>query len=85
MISFFEVACDSAEFFVDCGHGLLKFSDGHRSPYACYNVFALSVDEELAVELILACRGVTGEADSCSAVIAQVAECHCDYVDGSTE
>ena len=84
-VSLFEVAGDCAELLVDFRHFLRKFSDWHWRSDSCNNVLALCVNQELAVKLILTCRRVTGEADTSSAVIAEIPECHCYDVDGSSE
>src|SRR5690606_1067837 len=50
-----------------------------------YDVFALCVDKELAIELVFACGGVAREADTGTAVLAHVAEHHGLDVHGRTE
>ena len=45
------------DFLVPLGH----FGDGLRRANAGHHVFALGVDEELAVELVLAGGGIAGE------------------------
>ena len=54
MVSLLKACRDLAELFVDSGHFLLKFSDRHRGSDSCNNVFTLSIDEELTVELLFA-------------------------------
>src|SRR6185312_14814548 len=53
--------------------------------YACDDVFALRVDEKLAVELVLSGGGVTRERDARSGIVAQVSEHHRDNIDRSAE
>ncbi len=52
-----------------------------RGANAGYHVLALRVDEELAVERLLAGRGVTGEGDAGCRGVAHVAEHHGLHVD----
>ncbi len=47
-----------------------------RRANARHDIFTLSVDQELAVELVSAGRGITGEGDPGSTILAHVAEYH---------
>ena len=49
------------------------------------DVLPLSVDEELAADAALTCRGVAAEADAGRAIVALVAEHHLHHVDGRAE
>src|SRR5207245_9087602 len=69
-------AADFLELLVDRRHVLLELSDFLRRADASDDVFALSIDEVLAVEDLLAGGRVAGEGDTGAAVVAHVAEHH---------
>ena len=55
---------------------LRHFGDRQRRANAGHDVFALRVDQELAVELVLARGRIARERDACARVIAHIAEHH---------
>ena len=76
--NFFELA-------VDLGHDALHLGEVHRRADAGDDVFALGVDEVVAVEDLLAGAGVAREADAGAGIVAGVAEDHLHDVDGGAE
>ena len=68
------------ELCVSLGELLLHLSDGHRSTNTSNNVLALSVDKELAHELLLAGSRITCERNAGTGLVVQVAEYHRHYV-----
>ena len=78
-----EVVADLDEVGVSLGELFSHLRDRHRSADAGNDVFALSVGQELAHQLLLAGGGVTGKGNACTGVIVEVAEYHGHYVDGS--
>ena len=48
----------------------------HRCTNACNNVLALCICKELTEETLCACCRVTGESNTCTAIVAHVTECH---------
>ena len=90
-VVFFQLLADGDEVGVGGREGLLHADlagfgaqAGQRlgGADAGDDVFALGVDQELAVENVLAGAGVAGEADAGGAVLAHVAEDHGLDVDG---
>mmetsp|Transcript_37749 Transcript_37749/g.118185 ORF Transcript_37749/g.118185 Transcript_37749/m.118185 type:complete len:920 (-) Transcript_37749:644-3403(-) len=73
------------ELLVDLGHVLLHAGDGLRRADAGDDVFALRVDEVLAVELGRAVVGVAREAHARARGVADVAEDHGLHVHGGAE
>ena len=63
---------------------LSHLRDRHRGADTCNHVLALSVDQELAHQLLLAGSRVSGKRNTGSAVIAHVTECHGLYVYSGT-
>ena len=63
------------------GSALLLLVDGQRCPDACHHVLSLGVEEILAVEHVVAGRGVPGEGNARTGVHADVAEDHGLHVD----
>ncbi len=59
-----EVLADVGELLVDRGHLALELADRQRGADAGHDVLALCVEEELAVDLLLAAGGVAGECDA---------------------
>ena len=76
LVGILQLFRQPAKLPVDIGHGALQLAYGHGGADARHDVLALSVDEELAVQLVLAVGRVSGEADARAAVFAQVAEDH---------
>ncbi len=70
---------------VGLGEDLPHLGERPRGADACDDVLALRVDEELAVEGLLAGRRVAGEADAGGGGVAAVAEDHLHDVDGGAE
>ena len=81
----FEARGDFPKLVVNLRHDLLKFRDRHRRADASYNILALRVHQEFAVELFHAGGGITREADARAAGLAQVAEYHSLDVDCGSE
>jgi hypothetical protein len=59
-----EHAPDALELVVGGGHLGLELGDGFGRAHAGDDVLALSVDEELAVEILHAVGGVAGKRDT---------------------
>ena len=72
----FEDAAHFHQLFVRGGHFLGQISNGMRRAYACDDVFALSVDQVFAVELLLAGGRIARERDARAAIVTHVAEDH---------
>src|SRR5699024_10965499 len=67
---------------VNFGHYILVLVDGLGCTDTCNNIFALCVHEELTVESLLTCGGVTGKGNTCTGCLAHVAEYHRLNIDG---
>src|SRR5688572_28227880 len=70
---------------VNLGVFTFKFGKRYGGADTGHHIFALRVHEVVAKQLLLACRRVTGESDTCTGLIAHVAEDHRLHIDGSTE
>ena len=79
----FEAAGDLDELVVDLGHFLMQLADGGGSTDAGDDVLALSIDQVLAHQLLLAGGGVTGESNAGAGTHAGVTERHLLNVDSS--
>ncbi len=79
----FELVGDVNKLLIDMRHSLLEGSDGLRSTDTSHDVFALSVEEILAIELLLASGRIAGERNAGAAGLAHVAEHHALDVDSS--
>ena len=77
-----ELLADLEQLLVDLGHLFLELADRLGRPDAGDDVFALGVDQVVAVELVLAGVRVAGERDAGARVVARVAEDHRLDVDG---
>src|SRR5207244_3125752 len=66
-------------------HNFPQLRDVYRRADAIYNILALRVHQEFAVELFDAGGGITREADARAAGLAQVAEYHSLDVDCGSE
>ena len=71
-----ELCADVGKLLVSLGHDLRQLVDGLRGADACDDVFALCVHQELAEQLLLAGRRVTGEGNARAGGVAGVAEDH---------
>ncbi len=71
-----EGRADLEELGVGLGHDVLELEHGLGGAHACDDVFALGVDEEFAVELVGAVRGVAGERNAGAGGLAGVTEHH---------
>ena len=80
-----QVAGDLAQLIENVGHDRLQFLDRLRRADAGHHVLALRVDQELAVEFVLAGRRIAREADAGGRRLAQVAEHHRLHVHGGAE
>ena len=78
----FQVVGYSYELLVNLGIGFLEVVDCGRGADTGNDIFALGVHKVLAVELLLAGGGVTGEGNACARSVAHVAEHHRLYIDG---
>ena len=78
-----ELCTDVHELSVGFGHDLSQLVNGLRSTDAGHDVFALSVHQELAEQLLLTGRGAAGKGNAGAGGIAQIAEDHHLDVDGS--
>ena len=76
---------DGLELGVDRRHLRLHLGDWARSAHPGHHVFALGVDQVLAVEGVLAGRGVAAEGDAGGAVVAHVAEDHGLHIHGGAQ
>jgi hypothetical protein len=80
-----EVALQGAsqplQLLVGVRQTLLQLIDRERGAAAGYHVLTLGVDQELAIEPLLAGGRVAAEGDAGARVLAQVAEHHSDDVD----
>ena len=76
---------DIAELLVDRGHDLFELGDLLGSAHAGDDIFALGVEQELAVELLGAGGGIAGESDAGAGGVSHVAEDHGLDVDGGAE
>ena len=82
LVVLLQTVGDVSELLVHVGHLLLQVRDGGRRTNAGHHVFALSVDQILAEELLLAGSGVTGKCHASTGVVAGVAEYHGLHVNG---
>ena len=83
-VMIFQKVADLDEFRVCFGELLFHLSDGHRGADTGDDVFALSIGKELAHEFLLAGGGITGECNTGTGVVIEVAEDHRHNVDGGT-
>ena len=81
----FHARGDVAQLVVDLGHHLFELGDVDGGAHAADHVFALGVEQELAVELLGAGGGIAGEADAGAGGVSHVAEDHGLHVDGGAE
>ena len=72
----FEDLAHAIELFIDARHLFLQSREWLWCANAGHHIFALCVDEVLAIENVFACRGVAGKANSRRAGLAHVAEHH---------
>jgi hypothetical protein len=77
-----EGAADGEQLGVDRGVVALELADRQRRAGTGDDVLALRVHQVLAVEEVLAGRGIAGEGDAGPGVLAEVAEDHRLHVDG---
>ena len=77
-----ESGADLEQFRVALRHQLLQLEDRLRRAHAGDDVFALRIDQELAVELVRAVGRVAGEGDAGAGVLAGVAVDHRLHVHG---
>ena len=71
-----KLLADVQQLLVGLGEGLLQLHDLLRGADAGHHVLALGVDQELAVEEVLAAGGIAREADAGGRIVALVAEHH---------
>ena len=84
-VMFLEDGADLFELLVDSGHALRHLGQVHRRADAGNNVFALGIDEEVAVKRLFARARVAGETNARAGVFASVAEDHLHHVDRGTK
>ncbi len=82
-IVIFQGLGDLHELVIHFRHLLMQLRDGLRRTDASHNVLALCVQQVLAVQLLLAGGGVTGEGNAGAGSLAHVAEDHGLHVNGS--
>ena len=85
LVMLFELGGDLAQLLVGFGHLLFEIRDRLRRADAGHHVFALRVDQILAVEHLLAGGGIAREADAGAGGIAHVAEHHGLHVRGGAD
>ena len=66
-------------------HDLLQFGEMHRRADAGHHVFALRIDQEVAIEDLFARARVAREAHARSGIVARIAEHHLLHVDAGAE
>ena len=76
-----EAGSDLNELIVNLGHLLMQLADGRRSTDTGNDILALSIDQVLAHQLLLAGSGVTGESNAGAGAHAGVTEGHLLHVD----
>ena len=77
-----EGGADALELLVGGGQVVLELGHGLGRAHAGDDVLALGVDQELAVELLVAVGGVAGEGHAGAGLVAGVAVDHGLHVDG---
>ena len=82
LVVLLELLADVHELLVDLGHLVVELGDRLGRADAGDDVFALGVDQVVAVEDVLAGVRVAGEGDAGARVVAHVAEDHRLDVDG---
>ena len=80
----FEDHANGFELFVDVGHQRPQLTQFDRRAYAGHHVFALSVDQQVAVIYAFPRARIARETNTGSAIVAHVAENHLADVDGCT-
>ncbi len=81
-VVFFEQLANFFELLVNLGHPLSHFAQVHWRADTGHHVLALRVDQEIAIENLLAGRRIAREANSRAGIFAVVAEHHLNDVDG---
>ena len=81
MVVAFKPLGDSCQLLVDFGHQAGQFAQGQRCADARHYVLPLGIEQELAVELLVAGGWVARESDSRGRVLPQVAEDHELHID----
>ena len=79
----FQLAGDVHKLLVHIRHLILQLGDGAGGTDTGNHVFALSVQQIFAVQLLFAGGGVTGESNASTGGLAHVAEHHALHVNGS--
>ncbi len=80
----FENLAHPLQFAMCLGHILFQFLDGFRRAHTGDHVFALGIDQVLAVEHFFAGRRVTGKSHARSAGLPKIPEDHRLNVDRGT-
>ena len=83
LVVVFQAGCDLNELIVNLRHFLVQLADRGRSTDAGNDIFALSIDQVLAHQLLFAGSGVTGESNTGAGTHAGVTESHLLNVDSS--
>src|SRR5260221_8790698 len=73
------------ELRVHLGHGPFHFTKVHGRADTRNDIFALRVDQIIAVENLFAGTGVASEADARAGGVSGVAEDHLHHIDGRAE
>ena len=85
LVVLLEPRRDLAQLLVGLRQHLFELADRLRRAHAGDDVLALRVDQELAVELLLAGAGIARKADAGRRAVAGVAEHHHLHVDGRAD
>ena len=72
----FQARGDFAQLVVRRRHDLFQFQDRHRRPHSRDHIFALRIQQELAVKLLVAGRRIARKTHAGGAGVAQIAEDH---------
>ena len=72
----FELGAHALQFIVDRRHVAGQFGDGLRRAHPGHHIFALGIDQVLAVKCFFAAGRIAGEGDAGGAIGAAVAEYH---------
>ena len=72
----FQFVADIHKLSEHFGHGVLKLCNGLRRTHACHHVFALSINQKFAHQLLFSGCRVTGEGNACPGGFAHVSKGH---------
>src|SRR5262245_51956195 len=72
----FEPLADALQFHRGCGQGINQFVNRSRRTHTGDNVFALGIDEKLAVNAPFTARRIARESDARATTVIEIAENH---------